>query len=53
MTEITEIERWLKEIQRERRVIENVIKEKHEMLKELDKRVKILKKTARSNHGNK
>ncbi len=55
MTQISEIEKWLKEIQRDRRVIEGIIKEKHEMLKDLDKRVKILKNSVRTenNHGNK
>lgn len=44
-----EIEKWLKEIQKERATIEHIIKEKKQMLKDLDDRIRILKEQARKN----
>lgn len=44
-----ELNRWLKEIARERMVIENIIQEKKALLVKLDEKVNILKKTKELN----
>lgn len=43
---MSDIEKWLKEVQKDRQTIEHIIKEKKQMLKDLDSRVIMLKKMA-------
>jgi len=42
-----QIDKWLKEIQKDRRTIEYIIKEKYQLLEDLDARVKLLKRMAK------
>lgn len=43
-----QIEKWLKELQWETRVLENIIREKHKLLENIKKRVVILKEQAKT-----